>query len=417
MSSISKNVIRFFKLAGINKRKDVEFFWKNIEKQFGNLGRSFREAIAARSDGQAVNPYEVRDASLELSLAVYSQYEADFASGLMSWIEEVEIEVPKRVLDIGCGNGVIACFMANLWPDTHVTGIDTSLNSIRCAEELARKLKLGNVKFEFGNAKDYFAKYNQSDIDMVLTSKVLQEVFTEEVGGFDLACPEDAFDTYEEIERLPELSANLIEFLNGVKAVLSDNGKYISVDRCGIPAAYVFLCRHFKEAGLGLIPARCEKIVGEDVGGYKESFPLSFLKKTPLAAEPSTEIIISLHKKMLLSEKLECINPVDGFVAEALYLAIGDKRPVHEAELIYRNGSGIMKMHLFHSEILAGVYKTTSRGMRQLEIVPLAEASAVVDAYFNEISKLSEYCDINENVSLDSSLLNQLGLEVVQSKA
>jgi SAM-dependent methyltransferase len=57
----------------------------------------------------------------------------------------------KRALDVGCGSGLFACEMAGHFGQ--VIGIDTSIERLKQAEEVARELGVGNVGFERQDAR------------------------------------------------------------------------------------------------------------------------------------------------------------------------------------------------------------------------------------------------------------------------
>ncbi|ETJ33131.1 hypothetical protein Q604_UNBC12421G0001, partial [human gut metagenome] len=59
----------------------------------------------------------------------------------------------KKVLDLGCDNGITTCFVANLYPNSEIIGVDKCKKGIKCAEEIAQKLGVKNVKFEAVDAK------------------------------------------------------------------------------------------------------------------------------------------------------------------------------------------------------------------------------------------------------------------------
>uniref|UniRef100_A0AC34F565 Methyltransferase domain-containing protein n=1 Tax=Panagrolaimus sp. ES5 TaxID=591445 RepID=A0AC34F565_9BILA len=65
-------------------------------------------------------------------------------TGLREKLEKGGMEI----LDVGCGTGFHICEFAREFPNCNFTGIDISSNAIKRAQEVAKEMKLSNVKFE-----------------------------------------------------------------------------------------------------------------------------------------------------------------------------------------------------------------------------------------------------------------------------
>jgi 2-polyprenyl-6-hydroxyphenyl methylase/3-demethylubiquinone-9 3-methyltransferase len=76
-----------------------------------------------------------------------------------------------KVLDIGCGGGLACEYVANL--NAYVSGIDLSLNSIKTAQEHAKKNNL-NIDYQGGIAENL--PYEENSFDVVLCFDVLEHV-------------------------------------------------------------------------------------------------------------------------------------------------------------------------------------------------------------------------------------------------
>ncbi len=64
-----------------------------------------------------------------------------------------------RILDLGCGSGVIAITLASLLPDSHVTAVDVSQEALEVAKENARQLGQEKIQFVCG---DLFSQVDSS---------------------------------------------------------------------------------------------------------------------------------------------------------------------------------------------------------------------------------------------------------------
>lgn len=85
--------------------------------------------------------------SLQMSLLAASFYDRVFFRRAMEALLRYEQFFAGDILDIGCGNGILTCFLARVHPDASVTGLDLSQMAVSAAEELAGRLRTDNVRF------------------------------------------------------------------------------------------------------------------------------------------------------------------------------------------------------------------------------------------------------------------------------
>lgn len=85
--------------------------------------------------------------------------------------DELEIDKNTRVLDIACGKGTSAIFLAQKY-GCHVEGIDISEDLINEASNLARRKGVSNnVSFRVGDAMDL--PYPENEFDVAISQAVL----------------------------------------------------------------------------------------------------------------------------------------------------------------------------------------------------------------------------------------------------
>ena len=99
--------------------------------------------------------------------------DGDILRRICHWLEYHKRQLGKSLLDVGCGNGIITCFLAQQMPYARIVGIDCDDNAITAAQALARKIGLQNVEFRamsLGTLDESF--------DCVLTSRTLRENLT-----------------------------------------------------------------------------------------------------------------------------------------------------------------------------------------------------------------------------------------------
>jgi len=85
--------------------------------------------------------------------------------GSAALLESVEIEPQSRVLDLGCGTGVLGAAAARLAPGGQVTLVDCSLPAVRCAERTLEANRLANAEVRLG---DGVAGLPEGSFDLVL---------------------------------------------------------------------------------------------------------------------------------------------------------------------------------------------------------------------------------------------------------
>ena len=73
------------------------------------------------------------------------------------FLEEIEQYLPDRgeILDLGCGFGLFAMYMALSKPDAHVIGLDINARRLQTARDAAAKLGIRNVSFQQKDLRDW----------------------------------------------------------------------------------------------------------------------------------------------------------------------------------------------------------------------------------------------------------------------
>lgn len=109
------------------------------------------EPAAILAANEARYPLLYRD--LDTALAEYASRPVMIAAAWLRWWFEHHPPA-TRLLDVGCGPGVLTCAYGLALPDAEVVGIDAVPEAVARAEELARRLGAGNVSFVVGDFLD-----------------------------------------------------------------------------------------------------------------------------------------------------------------------------------------------------------------------------------------------------------------------
>jgi hypothetical protein len=111
----SDYISNYFKNIGIGHRKSDAVFTKKGRQRFGKMFDEMMSLIVSRGDGIKSDPYSLKNSSLDLSLYIGEHFSANTWRAFGTWlIQESNFETPSRVLDLGCENGVLTCFLGSL---------------------------------------------------------------------------------------------------------------------------------------------------------------------------------------------------------------------------------------------------------------------------------------------------------------
>ncbi len=81
----------------------------------------------------------------------------------------------KKVLDVGCGDGVLSFLLAQ--KGAEVTGLDNDEHGLRFAEEnLKRENKNGTLRYRFVNGSAYEMPFESETFDIVVSCEVIEHV-------------------------------------------------------------------------------------------------------------------------------------------------------------------------------------------------------------------------------------------------
>jgi SAM-dependent methyltransferase len=237
----------YFKSVGIGRPKSDAVYVKRGRARFGKAFEELTFLIGARANGAEVDPYELKNSSLDLSLYAGEHHTSTMWREFASWVVRENLPPPLELLDIGCENGVLTCFYASLWPDAKVIGIDQSPAAVAAAHQLAQRLKLGNVSFEQANARR-FIDANPGRFQIIMATHMMHEF----LNGAATRKPFKWEQAYERIEDvvLSDADRHAIETLMAVTGALAHDGILISLDRSPTLASQWWYTQCLEEAGM-----------------------------------------------------------------------------------------------------------------------------------------------------------------------
>lgn len=186
--------------------------------------------------------------SLQMSLLAASFYDRVFFRRAMEALLRYEQFFTGDILDMGCGNGILTCFLARIHPDASVTGLDLSQAAVSAARELAGRLQADNVRFACSQAPGQ-KKYEKNDYhDTVFSCRTVHE----NVKWKPL------IEEKKEVPLSMEAQAKRYEgYVKELSALVKPRGYLVSIERCEEDNICAGLVRALADAGLCQVKGTC----------------------------------------------------------------------------------------------------------------------------------------------------------------
>jgi SAM-dependent methyltransferase len=160
--------------------------------------------------------YAWTDKGLEDSLKLADAMDGDALRKMCRWVAYHKKQLGKTVLDVGCGNGVLTCFVAMQLPQAQVVGVDLRPQAVEQGTALAQRLGLSNVTFRQGGLE----QRNGEQFDTILLSRVVRENVGANLDAMSLL--------NTQAERMVQ---GIRPFVEGCKAALNPGGKLVSFEQ------------------------------------------------------------------------------------------------------------------------------------------------------------------------------------------
>ncbi|MCW2633826.1 MAG: Trans-aconitate 2-methyltransferase [Blastococcus sp.] len=102
--------------------------------------------------------------------ARYLRFAGERARPFADLMSRIDAELPRAVVDLGCGEGALTASLARRWPDARVTGVDSSATMLAAA---ATHAVPGRLDFVAGDLRDWAP---DGPVDVVVSNAVLHWV-------------------------------------------------------------------------------------------------------------------------------------------------------------------------------------------------------------------------------------------------
>ncbi len=274
--SVEPAVESYLRSVGIGDSQDQHLFWERLRRKHGPIVEEVARAISAREEGQDVDVYALKNKTLPLSIDVTAQYSSQMYAEFLSWFLREKFARPKTLLDVGCDNGILTCFYATLYPEAAVVGVDKCEQGIACAQKLAMRLNVTNVRFEARDLLEVAGTFPDHSFDLIVSTTVFHEVlrfpedFSEDgEGASDEAC----------IESQVSDSAKIVTDL--VRLLPDMGGTFVSMERCLDAAGLAWWIRVLNRAGLSIMADRSTLLEFLDEHRELQMLPILVARRSP----------------------------------------------------------------------------------------------------------------------------------------
>lgn len=352
-------VLDYFQTLRIRPARNIDQFWSNLRQKYDHtLINDLQKIVEARADGcMEGDLYELKNQSMQLGLD-FSAFSADLYRRFFDWLLASNITMPARVLDIGCDNGIVTCFLAKHYPDSEFLGIDLTENGIKAAQELAIKLDLKNVTFQRMSAFEVHDTYSNY-FNMIISVRSLHEI----LDGFTKI----RFWSIKDFESNISITEQIGEMTKILNA-LAPGGQLVAFERLHCDADIASFIKMLNLSGLSVNEYFSSMISFQEVG--KElTMPAIVFEKSPDAIYSTGDILLSIYH--LRNEDLPVLERgtnYEGFLAEAFVEQISDKELIKGVNIIFNDGSGTMRCEIWQNEQFIFAYNYTNIGFRSINI-------------------------------------------------
>lgn len=216
----------------IEGRRHIEKLTELFDQSEGRLVYGSGDTLYLHRQDELVDYW---NQSLPLSILAASFYDRVFFRRVMAYLVQYDTFLGGDILDMGCGNGILTCFLALLHPDTSVTGLDLSQNAVSTATELSKTLHLNNIQLIRPSG------HLQKKYDTLFSCRTVHE---------NIAWKPLCEEPKAAILSIEELTRRHKKYAAELSAMIKSHGYLISVERYDDDNTYAGLVNAFNRSGL-----------------------------------------------------------------------------------------------------------------------------------------------------------------------
>ena len=326
-----------------------EEFWERLHglsnKDVGAIARTiFQERQSGR-----VNPLHSAFffESLE-NTQFFHNVVSPYLNALLLELDVLQLP-PGDILELGSGAGVVACFLAQKYPEKTVIGIDLLPGVVATAQKLVQLLGLSNIEFR---QEEIAGLHLGKTFGCVLSVALREEMSSGRQGSFGY------FSAIAELPRA--LTTDSSSLSQCVAEHLATDGLYISLERCHDVASIASWVGELQSVRLSPDLERSTMLVFSGVLTGPEKMPLLL----SVHADARVDAESLLQWRMNGSKEAQS----DELAVESRVYSQRAWRVVKAMEFGIRDelGDAAARVYLLECDREGLVYFTTNRGAREI---------------------------------------------------
>ena len=373
----------YFEEIGVRPHKNVLSFWSSLDQEYGmTRARQLESAYIKLEEGEEEAFYEMIFEEYDVGIA-FAGLRINLYKAFLNWFTKYISNDQGTIVDIGCGNGVLTCLYAKLYPGSKIVGTDRSPQAINCANILKKRLKLSNVNFIEADNRSVADDNPDLKGDIVISVASLDPV------------PHDTASNNQSIKQLFEsITGSKPEpAIKQVTGLLKDEKSiFITFDKLKNSKEQFKRINDMKESGLNMDYRTSSWITYEDIESEKITLPVLVARRSKSDLQLEDAVAFLLKKV----ESVVNLNLTEGLElpAEILFSYINPKTFLRGAKAEYRDGTGSVWHEVWQAGPIILILEHTNHGYRGLTTLSLLEADKAIEKHQTWIEQSKNYADI-----------------------
>lgn len=229
--------------------------------------KDYTQKVAAELNSRAKHSnssnmvfYKIKNETFDGSIYISAAFDGGLFRHLGNLIiDYAELFDSKQILDLACDCGIVTCFIAKMYPNCHITGVDVNSSAIENANKLKEKLGLDNVDFV---CSDVFEYAGENKADTVVTFRALLDTCMVQTKDLPLFG--------ERSWREKQYKNAFLPFINIIENNIKPDAKVLSVERYTADYGWLGYMMALEEKGLHTNSKKSAIMRASDISSVKE---------------------------------------------------------------------------------------------------------------------------------------------------